>query len=364
MRSHLRVLGRSASPLRSAARSALPVLVALAALAAGCGARSAPSLGGPSELDAGPRRDAPGVDVAVGRDASLLDTPSMETDAPGFDAPRSDVPLFDAPRSDVPLFDAPRSDVPLFDASLFDAPRSDVPLFDASLFDAPRSDAPSPGRDAPLPDAPRVDAPSAELIGCADGAREGFRDATRFARIAACGGGFALPGVLVEEAPACGRSGGDDGPRPAGEGCRAADLCAAGWHVCRSAAEVAAASPGGCAGLGDVRSAFFATAQSGPGCRLCAVGTRSCGFAECSDDCAPDRRAGSVMANDVFGCGTLGDVPSPNCGPLDRFSGDECAFLEGPWLCSRTSGFDEALVVTKPGPDRGGVLCCRDDVTE
>jgi|GEM_PF-2109854 hypothetical protein len=293
------------------------------ALGPGCGARSGLVLGeGPDGLDAGPRRDAP-----------------------AFDAPALDAPLVER--------DTPAPDGPIIER---DTAADDVPLL---LPDVPAPDAPIIERDAGPPDAP-VDS----LVGCADGAREGFRDTTRFARIAACGGGFALPGVLVEEAPACGRAGGDDGMRPGGEGCRAVDLCAAGWHVCRSAAEVAVASPGGCAGLGDVRSAFFATAQSGPGCRLCAVGTRTCGFGECSDECAPDRRAGSSMANDVFGCGTLGDTPDPNCGPLDRFSGNECALLEGPWDCSGTSGFDEALVLTKPGPDRGGVLCCRDDVTE
>ena len=85
--------------------------------------------------------------------------------------------------------------------------------------------------------------------------------------IAACSGGFQVPGLLSELQPTCGQTGGDDGPNPTGIGCSAWDLCASGWHVCKTAAEVQQLSPGGCGDAapgGD--SLFFATRQSGPGC--------------------------------------------------------------------------------------------------
>jgi hypothetical protein len=34
--------------------------------------------------------------------------------------------------------------------------------------------------------------------------------------------------------------------------------------------------------------------------------------------------------------------------------------LPAPWDCTRSSGYDEALVVIKTGPEGGGVLCCAD----
>lgn len=269
------------------------------------------------------------------RDAGM-DAPSDARD--GMDAPR-DVPG----DADVPSADVPSADVPDV--------REDAP-------DAPR-DA---GRDAA--DAPRADAPDPSLLGCADGEREGFLDRTRHARIAGCSGGFAVPGLLLDEPPSCGRAAGDDGPLPRGEGCRSADLCAEGWHVCRSAREVMLASPGGCDGVAGLERAFFASRQSGPGCGICATGVRSCALGECALDCAADPSPGSLMANDLFGCGTLGDPPSTNCAPLDRFSNDLCGSTTAPWSCPGSTGYDEALVVRKTGPERGGVLCCRDDVRD
>lgn len=241
------------------------------------------------------------------------------------------------------------------DAHAIDA-GSDAP-FDAGIdatFDA-GSDAPiDAGRDAPL----RDDA-AAFLLGCSDGEREGFLDPVRHVRIAGCSGGFRRPGLLFEEPPACGRLAGDDGPIPNGEGCGASDLCAEGWHVCRSADEVAAASPGGCDGVAGTEPAFFASRQSGPGCGVCARGGRTdCSGGDCASDCAMT----TLTANDLFGCGTLGDTPNPNCAPLDRFSNNLCSATTPPWECPGSSGYDEALFIVKNGPERGGVLCCRDDV--
>ncbi len=202
--------------------------------------------------------------------------------------------------------------------------------------------------------------PIVDQKGCADGARESFRDVARYPRIAGCAGGFDVAGLGREEGPACGRRAGDDGANPDGRGCRADDLCAAGWHVCRSSAEVAARSPDGCVGARDAAPAsFFATRQLGPGCRRCATGAATdCGSNDCRDHCAPT----AAMSNDLFGCGTLGSAPDPaTCGVLDRFSDNLCSGLQAPWRCDGdAAGVRERELVVKPGPGAGGVLCCAD----
>jgi hypothetical protein len=51
-----------------------------------------------------------------------------------------------------------------------------------------------------------------------------------------------------------------------------------------------------------------------------------------------------------------------SCGVLNVSSHNTCTSLTTPWNCRspESSGYDEALVVTKPGPGAGGVVCCRD----
>jgi hypothetical protein len=195
-------------------------------------------------------------------------------------------------------------------------------------------------------------------VGCADGEREGFVELGKYVSIAACSGGFQVPGLLGGLAPTCNFMGGDDGSNPTGLGCSAWDLCAPGWHVCTSAAEVAQDSPTGCDGsvLGGA-ALFFATRQSGPGCGLCAMGSQSfpgCETCSCVADCLQT----DATANDVFGCGSIGDTPG-DCGVLDRFSNDGCDLLGPPWSCGN-DGCNEANDVTKPSSEGGGVLCCLD----
>lgn len=191
----------------------------------------------------------------------------------------------------------------------------------------------SPDAAAPPPPADARDL-TIDPIGCADGEREGFVSAETFPHIAACAGGFALPGVRATIAPACGRAAGDDGALPDGAGCNVADLCSEGWHVCVGAAEVGARTAASCAEAGD---GFFVTRQSGPGGALCGDG-----------------------ANDLFGCGAVGQaVADASCTPLDRFSFDLCSALPAPWSCG-ADGAVEADAVVKPGADGGGVLCCRE----
>ena len=176
-------------------------------------------------------------------------------------------------------------------------------------------------------------------VGCADGTREGFMPVATYTNIAACAGAWAVAGLLAPttKTPACMRSSGNDGLNPTGAGCTVADLCQVGWHVCETAAEVAAKS--GAAGCAAAATAglFFATRQSSAGAAQCGAG-----------------------ANDLFGCGGLGAAPDPiTCGPLDKFSGDLCASLAGGWSCG-ADGLQEANDVTHTSSADGGVLCCRD----
>ena len=210
-------------------------------------------------------------------------------------------------------------------------------------------------------------------VGCADGGREGFLDLQTFTRIAGCAGAWSVPGVTPDGiAPTCGRDGGDDGGHRDGAGCSSADLCAAGWHVCETWHEVAAASPSGCVGAtppdAPSKSLFFAIRQPSENYSKC--GEWGDGF------------------NDVFGCGNLGHgLPGDrDCGPLDRVLAstqpNSCGFNEaepnlGPWQClgPDDSHLNEGALVTKVGCpdtscqydghpianwDKGGVLCCRD----
>lgn len=208
-------------------------------------------------------------------------------------------------------------------------------------------------------------------VGCADGTREGFQNQTSHPDIAACAGGWSVPGVTIPNpSPACGRAGGNGGARPEGDGCAAVDLCQAGWHVCRGYEEVQQVSPSGCAdavpaGTPD-KSLFFAVAQNSDNNSVC----------------------GGAGTNDVFGCGNLGTVldASRSCGPLNRVLAstqpNRCGFNEaepnlGPWRClgPNDSHLREGALVTKDGcpgsscsyegrpignSDKGGVLCCRD----
>lgn len=171
-------------------------------------------------------------------------------------------------------------------------------------------------------------------IGCADGTRDALVDEVLHPNIAACAGGFGVPGVHLGT-PLCDRQGGNDGLLPDGMGCSIEDLCAAGWHLCTSQGEVMAA---GIANCNDESwgSQFFATAQSGQGKNAC----------------------NPMGTDDVFGCGDIGYSHIDNCAPLNRSTGNLCVELIGPWDCPDDSA-DEVSHLTKAGPDNGGALCCR-----
>jgi hypothetical protein len=220
--------------------------------------------------------------------------------------------------------------------------------------------------DAGVPDAGLPTDPS----GCSDGTREGFLSIPTYPDIAACSGGWTVPGVTQAMAPACGRASGNTSSNHEGTGCSAADLCAAGWHVCHGKDEVALRANGSCADAvppgAPSNSLFFAVAQASQSNTTC--------------DTSGD--------NDVFGCGNLGVQLSSqkNCGVLTRALASTrpgtCGFNEaeptlGPWQClgGVQGDLHEGALVTKQGcpntscsysgtpvgnADKGGVLCCRD----
>ncbi|MEM9456916.1 MAG: hypothetical protein AAGF11_22245 [Myxococcota bacterium] len=172
-------------------------------------------------------------------------------------------------------------------------------------------------------------------IGCADGTRDALADEVLHPDIAACAGGFGVPGVNIGM-PVCDRQGGNDGPLPDGVGCSIDDLCAAGWHLCASRNEVMTAGLTDCDALA-WGSQFFATAQSGTGDNACAA----------------------MGANDVFGCGDIGHANIRGCAPLNRSTSNLCTDIIGPWDCL-DDAYNEASNLTKSGPENGGALCCRD----
>lgn len=174
-------------------------------------------------------------------------------------------------------------------------------------------------------------------VGCADGSREALLDEATFPNIAACAGGFWVPGVALAT-PLCDRQGGNDGPLADGMGCTIDDLCAEGWHLCTSRQQVAAAGLGSCDGPA-WGSQFFATGQSGEGANTC----------------------NDTGTNDVFGCGDVGYSNISGCAPLNRSTGNLCANLPGAWSCMEDA-YDEVSYLVKPGADAGGALCCRDGV--
>jgi len=66
--------------------------------------------------------------------------------------------------------------------------------------------------------------------------------------------------------------------------------------------------------------------------------------------------------NNLLGCGDgLGAAADSTCAPLNRMVDWDSCDASAAWDCGTGAHLDEeANVVTKPSPDEGGVLCCRD----
>lgn len=197
-------------------------------------------------------------------------------------------------------------------------------------------------RDADPPDGP-AGAPAE--IGCADGTREAFLSLEVWPAVAGCAGAWQVQGILGEVAstPRCARTGGDRGPNAAGVGCTPTDLCAEGWHVCRSPSELGRRSPTGCeSGVPPGGFGFFAVATGATEAGTCL--------------------ANAQALNDVHGCGNFGQPEDESCSPLVRRLGyADCLRSEGVWSCGAPTDLTrEAQLVTKAKPSGGGVICCRD----
>lgn len=193
---------------------------------------------------------------------------------------------------------------------------------------------------------------AASVVGCADGSREGFRDLATWPSIAGCAGGWLKQGLASSEAPPtpCGNVAGNSSLAPDGilcdsDGgcveCGVADLCAPSWRPCLDGKEVLDRARAGCENILPPGERGFFLAMTG---------------ASADGVCAQREH------NDLHGCGNLGTPENGHCPPFTRRMGfADCERTEGVWRCGTSAQYlDEVGVVTKPKPDLGGVLCCKD----
>lgn len=230
-----------------------------------------------------------------------------------------------------------------------------------------------------LPTPPVIANPT--IIGCADGTREGFTNATLYKTIASCGGAWTVPGVF-HGGPGCNRAAGNGGSNEAGTNCNVEDLCAPGWRVCHGPDDIAIRTDGrGCndAVAGDYpnRGTGAPTVGITPGGAFFLTRTSGSGTGNCDEVV----NGFPQSYNDIFGCGNMGAPPQPNCAPLNRFGHNQCQALhtysasasipaqsfgylasEYAWFCNDAgNGTNESRHVTKTrAGDQGGVMCCKD----
>jgi hypothetical protein len=165
-----------------------------------------------------------------------------------------------------------------------------------------------------------------------------MQNATIFKGVAGCSGAFDLPGMdtTSDAASPCHQQGGNDSVMfMTGNGCSAADLCASGWHVCRSYQEVLAGGAGACPDAGAAVGYFYASAQTG----------------------GVNCYANADKDNDVIGCGSTGQGTFPPCAPFSASLSTQFTFV--PWNLG-PAATQERTNVTKALSGGGGVLCCHD----
>jgi hypothetical protein len=178
--------------------------------------------------------------------------------------------------------------------------------------------------------------------------------------LAFCSAAWQVPGVSATAAPAsmatpCARQPAALGRSASGASCSVEDNCAAGWHVCSGDSDVTAHGLTSelCDGF-DNQRAFFTT--------------REPAMAVLTDQTRPPA-CGPTGATRLVGCGSLLGRGTTGCATLTRSLGIQVvlpAFLCDAsanigWLCGGTV-FAEAVNVTKPRVDHGGVICCRDSM--
>lgn len=187
--------------------------------------------------------------------------------------------------------------------------------------------------------------PSVDPVGCSDGTREYYTDMAAQPNIAGCSGGWSILGVTTPDSmqPACNRVSGNSSNNPNGMGCSVEDLCAPGWYVCHGAMDVQAHSATGkCDPFADANAPqIFITRQ----------------VQDANGNCSapPDM-------NNITGCGVaIGGPPVGGCEPLNTRMRNYDCYPDPVWYCGsgNADGNIEASLVRKDGPDRGGVLCCK-----
>lgn len=211
------------------------------------------------------------------------------------------------------------------------------PATDDGGADAAQTDRSAPAVDANERDAAPDRPIDPSTVGCSDGTVEDFIGSQN---IAACEGAWGVPGLFAGAATTCQRLAGNNAKSPAGVDCSSQDLCAAGWHVCNDAADVANHQGGGagpCRSLMTNGFTFYATAQPSNGASTCSN--------------VP------TDVNDVFGCGDTGSKPAGGCTPLNATIGTFTP-VNGFTFGSDDTSRERENVRKTIGP--GGVLCCRD----
>jgi hypothetical protein len=173
-----------------------------------------------------------------------------------------------------------------------------------------------------------------EVIGCADGQREGFADLTRHKRIAGCLASWEGTKSLRDKPT--GKACGDD----MGPCISPADACAKGWHVC------------GYQGKNDDlkrhTTANACNKEAGPGKFVAAMS-----HGQTEDLCPPP-----PTAETVFPCMDSGICSEPVC------CGDGCAFgkcRDAVWRGQTKISLGKAEGCGSVTSERnGGILCCYD----
>jgi hypothetical protein len=208
---------------------------------------------------------------------------------------------------------------------------------------------------------------SVSPIGCSDGTREAFADQATFPNIAACAGGWTIPGVFPSpahsNAAGCEAPGNSSTVNPNGVGCSAIDLCSPGWHLCRGG-EVGVRASGGCAAATSeyTAKAFYVGAISSTGCDACALITNTVTTGCNSYSCVAGCQENPALNNDVFGCGSTGTIVPASVCDVTRASGNTCSALPAGWSCGTSGQAESTATVHNPaatGAPEGGVLCCR-----
>jgi hypothetical protein len=192
------------------------------------------------------------------------------------------------------------------------------------------------------PDASGGGTGASTAVGCADGEREGYVDASRFPDIAACAG--PAGGLDLRAAPIgipCGDDVTSSVPGPVPVQCLSAgDFCARGWHVCMRSGDAdeipSLIDDEDC--LGDVagRGTFVAAAS------------------HCS---AIGANGGTCEYREPLPCSTRGACAEPVC------CGTDCAFgmcVDGVYPAGTATVPDTNFGCANVNPAVTGVLCCRD----